>query len=103
MVTNARRIQSCRLDERMLGLLLCEGAKVRCMSGVPADAVCVGMDFDFSTRSILVAFEHPSFEPMPMGYAIPSMLIAFEIIEHPWRDAGMHVPTEMGIGPLGAN
>lgn len=94
------RMRIYRLDERMFSLLLREGAVTRCMRGVPADAHCMGANYDFSTRSVLVAFEHPSFEDVPMGAESPRAPVVFELIEHPQRDIGMHIPTEMGLGPL---
>ncbi len=95
-----RRIRLYWLDERMLGLLLREAATTHCMCGAPADAVCVGANYDYSARAIIVAFEHPSFAPVELGTEAPFAQVAFEIVEHPQRDLGMHIPTEIGTGPL---
>lgn len=95
-----RRIRLYRLDERMLGLLIREEATTRCMCGAPADAACVGVNYDHATRAIIVAFEHPSFAPVELGEEAPRARVAFEIVDHPQRDLGMHIPTEIGTGPM---
>ena len=73
---------------------------MRCMCGVPADAAWYGASYDFPSRSILVAFEHPSFDPVDAGAESPSAPVVFEIIESPQRDLGMIIPVEIGTGPL---
>ena len=98
-----RRIRIYRLDERMFSLLLREGAITRCMRGVPSDADFAGATYDFTSRSVLVAFDHPSFDEVPIGAETPRAPVAFELIEHPQRDLGMHIPIEMGLGPLYAD
>lgn len=54
---------------------LCSGSPagqwVRWDGGVPADAACVGMGYDWLTHRVWVRFEHPSFPEVADGDAIP--------------------------------
>jgi hypothetical protein len=80
-----RRLIAAALTEEMLSVLLREGATMRCMGGIPADASFCGAHNDWARREIVAIFEHSSFALVSEGEEIPQKRVAFEIIEHPQR------------------
>jgi hypothetical protein len=76
-----RRIVEVVLTEHMLSVMFREGAMVRCMSGVPEDAVMLGVSADFARRAFVAHFEHPSFDEVDMAAFPPTRMIALEIVE----------------------
>lgn len=64
-------------------MLFYEGATVRCVAGIPPDAVFLGVYADPARMQIVAHFEHPSFEPRPYaGGTLPNIHVAFEVVEH---------------------
>jgi hypothetical protein len=81
-----RRIVEVVLTEHMLGIMFREGALVRCMSGVPEDAVLLGVSADFARRVFTAHFEHLSFDKVAMGACPPTRMVALEVIESAYSE-----------------
>lgn len=69
-MSELRHVKCFCIPARMLERLVREGATVRCMRGIPADAKLVGMGEDFVRDGFTFAFEHPSF-PIPDAALYP--------------------------------
>lgn len=81
-----RHVLIVSIDEYGLSLLFQEGATIRCMVGVPPDALLLGVHTDWARRTFCAMFEHPSFPLCRIGEEARSRNVAFEIIEHPQAD-----------------
>src|SRR5262249_51918533 len=78
------RVQGYMITPTMLGVLLREGAAMRCMVGVPADAQFLDAYPHMASRTIIAVFRHRSFDPVPEGEMIPiNRRVMFEILDDP--------------------
>lgn len=92
-----RHIIAIRMNEAMMHVFFREGATFRCVAGVPADAVFLGCVGEFSRRSIVAHFEHPSFPVYLLG-AEPIMHdVCYEVIEHPQAGMVDMIPVKIGM------
>lgn len=91
-----RHIVAVQLDERLLNILLRDGATVRMMHGIPRAAALLGIAGDFARQCIVAHFEHPSFPPCAPGALPEQHPISFEIIEHPYARDYDFVPVRYG-------
>jgi hypothetical protein len=72
-VTN-RRLKDFRIDENRLADLLFArtGGWFRFeATGVPPDATCVGVRYDFNSMSFQIRMTHPTFPEVPVGEMVP--------------------------------
>lgn len=73
-----RREQILLIGEGQL-LALITGAQR--MTNVPEGALCIGAAYDFARRGFVIAVQHESFKPVPLGCEAPLMLAEFEMVQ----------------------
>lgn len=66
-----RRIKILRVNPELFGFLLLQSAEYRVMSGLPADARCMGAHIDIQTGDILLKIESEGYEPVEQGSLVP--------------------------------
>lgn len=96
-MSNQEHIVMVALDERMLDILLRDGATVRVMNGMPRDANLLGAHTDFARRCFFAMFEHPSFPLCEQGSIPETRYVGFEILEHPMADTYDMIPLRIGM------
>jgi hypothetical protein len=92
-----RHILAITLNENEIDVFFREGATVRCMSGVPADARFLGVATDFATRQIVLHFEHESFPVCSPGARPVSRPAGYEILQHPYAHMLDMIPLRIGM------
>jgi hypothetical protein len=92
-----RHILAITLNEHEIDVFFREGATVRCMSGVPADARFLGAATDFATRQIILHFEHASFPVCFPGAQPVSRSAGYEILQHPYAQLLDMIPLRIGM------
>lgn len=83
---NDRHVLIVSIGEEAMDILFREGAMIRCMVGVPPDAILLGVHVNWPRRAFEAMFEHPSFPLCRIGEEAQSKRLCFEIIEHPRAD-----------------
>lgn len=88
---NGRKIAMVRLSFPALLSIMEHGKEfnnLRCVQGVPSDAVFCNSYFDGQKQEACMVFMHDSFKIVPEGYVMPELKIEHEIDDHEikWRD-----------------
>lgn len=81
-----------------LGMLLRHGHQcpVRCLEGIPPDAIIVGSYAELEANCIIVVAEHESFEPCAPWQPTPRFPVTMETLG-PWIGlTGVYISTEEG-------
>lgn len=79
---NERRLAKVCITQEFILMLLTEGYErirpVRTVRGVPESAVHISTYYDHQTMYTYWVFEHPSFEPVPLGEEPPLIDVTFK-------------------------
>lgn len=82
-MSELRHIKHVYIPARMIERLVREGATMRCMRGIPADAQLIGMGPDILRDGFTFMFEHPSFPLADLGVFPVVEWVVFEEIDLP--------------------
>lgn len=92
-----RRLKAIQVANPLLLDMMRTGYKtppgLEVISGVPMDAVFVADFFDMQSQVTCFVFEHPSFEPVPLGAIIPRIDVNIRILPtNPWTYSDDRLP-----------
>jgi hypothetical protein len=82
---NGRRLLAISITQRLFAQMITTGFEfnvpVRCIDGLPADAVLVGAFTEHPECNAYYVFYHPSFDVVPEGERMPLKSIVFKFSE----------------------
>jgi len=102
--TQDRRLVIVKISQELFLQVVTTGwesrGKLRCVAGIPPNAVLVNTLITSEMADAGYVFYHPSFDPVPEGQHIPALGIVVEVVEDVWTEDKSKTPRPPLPPPL---
>ena len=74
----SRRMLKVPISFEFLSQFMVQGnefSNIKCVKGLPEDAILIGSSFDADAQIVYLIFMHESFEEVPWGHVMPELQV----------------------------
>jgi hypothetical protein len=77
------------------------GRLIECTRGLPEDAKLIQIGYAPNRKEYVVTFEHPSFDPIPIGQPLPEFVVEYTAyLKKPEEEAPSEVAMDENTAPV---